>query len=155
MSRVHIAPKCDTALPWVHSNTPATREVDWMNGSRHNKNASRQTDRRTEIPAFIREKNMFRPLPPKLRICDVDLYRSFEAQKMVFGPALVIILYIKCGHQGAAINMLGIETAFKCMIVFYFHFRDSRSHKLCLYYGGQYLPHILHDQMLVSGAQDL
>ncbi len=25
----------------------------------------------------------------------------------------VIILYIKCGHQGATINMLGIETAFK------------------------------------------
>ncbi len=74
---------------WVRSNTPATSEVDWMNGSRHNKNASRQTDRRTEIPAFIREKNMFRPLPPKLRIFDVDLYRSFEAQKMVFGPALV------------------------------------------------------------------
>ncbi len=67
----------------------------------------------------------------------------------------VIILYIKCGHQGAAINMLGTETAFKCMIDFYFHFRDSRSHELCLYYGGQYLPHILQDQMLVSGAQDL
>ncbi len=29
-----------------------------------------------------------------------------------------------------AINMLGIETAFKCTIAFYFHFRDSRSHKL-------------------------
>ncbi len=40
----------------------------------------------------------------------------------------VIILYIKCGHQGAAINMLGTETAFKCMIVFHFHFRDSWSH---------------------------
>ncbi len=26
---------------------------------------------------------------------------------------LVIILYIKCGHQGAAINMRGIETAFE------------------------------------------
>ncbi len=85
MSRVHIAPKCVTASA---ANTPATREVDWMNGSGHNKNASRQTDRRTEIPAFIREKNMFRPIPPKLRIFDVDLYRSFEAQKMVFGPAL-------------------------------------------------------------------
>ncbi len=58
---------------------------------------------------------------------------------------------------GATINMLGIETAFKCTIAFYFHFHfwDSRSHKLCLYYGGQYLPHILQDQMLVSGAQDL
>ncbi len=91
VSGVHIAPKCDTALPWVHSNTPATREIDWMNGSRHNKNASRQTDRRTEIPAFIRERNMFRPLPPKRRIFDVDLYQSFEAQKMVFGPALIYI----------------------------------------------------------------
>ncbi len=35
----------------------------------------------------------------------------------------VIILYIKCGHQGAAINMRGTETAFKCTIAFYFHFR--------------------------------
>ncbi len=35
---------------------------------------------------------------------------------------LVIILYIKCRHQGAAINMLGTETAFKCTIAFYFHF---------------------------------
>ncbi len=33
---------------------------------------------------------MFRPLPPKLRIFDVDLYQSFEAQKMVFGPALIL-----------------------------------------------------------------
>ncbi len=41
---------------WVRSNTPTMREVDWMNGSRHNKNANRQTDRRTEIPAFIREE---------------------------------------------------------------------------------------------------
>ncbi len=32
---------------------------------------------------------MFRTLPPKLRIFGVDYYRSFEAQKMVFGPALV------------------------------------------------------------------
>ncbi len=49
----------------------------------------------------------------------------------------VIILYIKCGHQGAAINMLGIETALECTIAFYFHFRfrDSRSQVLCLYYG--------------------
>ncbi len=29
----------------------------------------------------------------------------------------VIILYIKCRHQGAAINMLGIETAFKCVLL--------------------------------------
>ncbi len=51
--------------------------------------------------------------------------------------------------------MLGTETAFKRTIVFYFHFQDSWSHELHLYYGGQYLPHILQDQMLVSGAQDL
>ncbi len=47
----------------------------------------------------------------------------------------VIILYIKHGHQGAAINMRGTETAFKCTIAFYFRFRDSQSHVLCLYYG--------------------
>ncbi len=52
--------------------------LHWMNGSRHNKNANRQTDRCTEIPAFIREKNMCRPLPLKLRIFDVDLYRSLQ-----------------------------------------------------------------------------
>ncbi len=48
----------------------------------------------------------------------------------------VIILYIKCGDQGAAINMLGIETAFECTIAFYFHFRDLRSHVLCVNYSG-------------------
>ncbi len=47
----------------------------------------------------------------------------------------VIILYIKCGHQEAAINMPGTETDFKCTIAFYFHFRDSRSDVVCLYYG--------------------
>ncbi len=43
----------------------------------------------------------------------------------------------KMRASGAAINMLAIETAFKCTIAFYFHFRvrDSRSHELCLYYG--------------------
>ncbi len=66
----------------------------------------------------------------------------------------VIILDIKCWHQGAAINMRGMETAFECMITFHFHFRDSRSHELCKLQR-QYLPHILQDQMLVSGAQDL
>ncbi len=48
----------------------------------------------------------------------------------------VIILYIKCGHQGAAINMRGIETAFECTIAFYFHFRDLRSYVLCVNYSG-------------------
>ncbi len=33
----------------------------------------------------------------------------------------------KMRHQGAAINMLGTESAFKCMIEFYFNFRDLRS----------------------------
>ncbi len=51
----------------------------------------------------------------------------------------VIILYINCGHQEAAINMRGIETAFKSTMTFYFHFRNSRSHKLCLYYGAAVL----------------
>ncbi len=49
----------------------------------------------------------------------------------------VILLYIKCGHQGAAINMRGTETAFKCTIAF--HFRDSRSQELFLYYGAAVL----------------
>ncbi len=34
----------------------------------------------------------------------------------------VILLYIKCGHHGATINMQGSETSFECMIAFYFHF---------------------------------
>ncbi len=77
------------------------REVDWMNGSRHNKNANRQID--SEISAFIREKNMFSPLSPKLQIFGVDYYWSFEAQKMVFGPALVLSKHVqstKCEETG-------------------------------------------------------
>ncbi len=58
-----------------------------------------------------------------------------------------------CGYQGAAINMLGIETAFKCTIAFYFHFRFPTYSVYTM--EQQYLPHILQDQMLVSGAQDL
>ncbi len=54
MSCVHIAPKCDSALPWVRSNTPATHEVDWMHGSRHNKNANRQTDTHRFLPLLER-----------------------------------------------------------------------------------------------------
>ncbi len=34
----------------------------------------------------------------------------------------VILLYIKCGHHGATINMRSIETSFECVIAFYFHF---------------------------------
>ncbi len=69
----------------------------------------------------------------------------------------VIILYIKCGCQGAAVNMQGIETAFRCTIAFYFHFHfEIRDHTNSVYtVERQYLPHILQDQMLVSGAQDL
>ncbi len=46
----------------------------------------------------------------------------------------VIVLYIKWGHQGAAINMRGTETAFKCTIVFTFAF-EIRDRTNCLYYG--------------------
>ncbi len=52
---------------------------------------------------------------------------------------IIIILYIKCGNQEVAINMRGTETAFKCTIAFYFHFRYSRSHTFCLYYGAAVL----------------
>ncbi len=47
----------------------------------------------------------------------------------------------KMRASGAAIIMRGTETAFKCTIAFYFHFRfrDSRSHVLCLYYGAAVL----------------
>ncbi len=47
----------------------------------------------------------------------------------------VIILYIKCGHQGAAINMLGIENCFQKND----HVLFSLSHILCLYYGAAVL----------------
>ncbi len=48
----------------------------------------------------------------------------------------VIILYIKCGHQGAIINTRGIETAFEWSVdrVIVSLSRDTM-HKLCLYYG--------------------
>ncbi len=49
--------------------------------------------------------------------------------------------------------MRGTETAFKCTIVFYFHFRDRTYSVYTM--ERQYLPHILQDQTLVSGAQDL
>ncbi len=51
----------------------------------------------------------------------------------------VIILYINCGQQGAIINMQGIEIAFKCALAFYFHFQDSLSHILGVYYGATVL----------------
>ncbi len=57
-------------------------------------------------------------------------------------------------HQGAAINKQGIETAFECTIVFTFTFEIHLTYSVCTM-DQQYLPHILQDQMLVSGAQDL
>ncbi len=51
--------------------------------------------------------------------------------------------------------MRGIETALECTIAFYFHF-EIRDLTYSVYtLEQQYLPHILQDQMLVSGAQDL
>ncbi len=52
----------------------------------------------------------------------------------------VIILYIKCGHQEAVINMQGIETAFERSVdhVIVSLSRDAM-HKLCLYYGATVL----------------
>jgi len=78
MSLVHIALKCDTALSWVRRNTPATREVDWMSGSRHNKNANRCT----EITAFIREKNRF---STSLRSFEYSVLIITEASKNGIG----------------------------------------------------------------------
>ncbi len=46
---------------------------------------------------------MFSPLSPKLRLFGVDYYWSFEAQKMVFGPALVLSKHVqstKCEETG-------------------------------------------------------
>ncbi len=56
---------------------PQQHKVDWMNGSRHNKNANRQTD--TEIPDFIREKNMF---SPSLRSSEYSVLITSEASKL-------------------------------------------------------------------------
>ncbi len=60
----------------------------------------------------------------------------------------------KMWAQGAAINMLGTETAFECTIAFTFTF------KICdrtnsVYTMEAVLTTHLQDQMLVSGAQDL
>ncbi len=41
--------------------------------------------------------------------------------------------------------MPGIETAFEFTIVFYFHFRDSRSRASYSVYTMEYLPPILQD----------
>ncbi len=57
------------------SNTPATREVDWMNGSRHNTNASRQTDTQRFLPLLER------------KICSGPSLRSFEYSMLVYTKA--------------------------------------------------------------------
>ncbi|KAA0712563.1 Arachidonate 5-lipoxygenase [Triplophysa tibetana] len=59
MSGVHIAPKCGTALPWVQSDTPATCEVDRMNGFRHNKYANGQTRIRSAPSLQIFQYSVF------------------------------------------------------------------------------------------------
>ncbi len=51
--------------------------------------------------------------------------------------------------------MRDIETAFKCTIAFYFHFEIHDRTNSVYTMERQYLPHILQDQMFVSGAQDL
>ncbi len=91
-----------------------------------------------------------------VRLISVAHRKETQGGKYIFQYFLsqlysrVIILYIKCGHQGATINMRGTETAFKCMIVFYFHFCDRTNSVYTM--ERQYLPHILQDQTLVSGA---
>ncbi len=53
--------------------------------------------------------------------------------------------------------MQGIETAFECMIAFSFTFTfEIRDHTYSVYTKErQYLPCVLQDQILVSGARDL
>lgn len=82
--RVHIALKCDTAHP---HKTPATRATSCLN--EQFLMTKIQKDKHTEIPAFITDENIFSPHLQKLRTFYVDYYRSFKAQKLVFGPALL------------------------------------------------------------------
>ncbi len=73
-------------------------------------------------------------------------FTSSQGEKYIFQYFLallycwVIILYIKCGHQGAAINMRVTETTFKNTIDFYFHFRDRTNSVYTM--EKQYLTHI-------------
>ncbi len=60
------------------SNTPATREFDWMNGSRHNKNASRQTDAQRFLPLL--ERKIFSG--PSLRSFEYSMLIYTEASKL-------------------------------------------------------------------------
>ncbi len=57
------------------SNTPAMREVDWMNGSRHNKNANRQTYAQRFLPLLER------------KICSGPSLRSFEYSMLIYTEA--------------------------------------------------------------------
>ncbi len=51
----------------------------------------------------------------------------------------VIILYIKYGHQGAAINMRGTETAFNARSLFTFTFEiHDRTNSVILWSGSTY-----------------
>ncbi len=73
---------------------------------------------------------LFHSATHQQEVLSVGLYRYKQLYRQV------IILYIKCGHQGAVINMQGIETAFERSVdrVIVSHSRDAM-HKLCLYYG--------------------
>ncbi len=53
--------------------------------------------------------------------------------------------------------MRGIEITFECVLDFYFHFLDSRTHMLCVYCGVVVLTyHTFYKiKMFVSVAQDL
>ncbi len=82
MSRVHIAPKCETAIGSAATHPPCVKSIGWTVLDIIKMQTDRQTDAQRFLPLL--EKNMS-PLPPKLRIFGVDYYRSFEAQKMVFG----------------------------------------------------------------------
>ncbi len=57
--------------------------------------------------------------------------------------------------SGAAINMRGIKNRFRTHDRFLLSLRDSRSQQPVYTMEQQYLPNILQDQTLVSGAQDL
>ncbi len=81
MSHVHIAPKCDTALPLVRQQHTRHAWSHWMNGSRHTKNANRQTYAQRFLLLLERRK-CSAPLPPKLRIFGVDYT---EASKLKNG----------------------------------------------------------------------
>ncbi len=67
---------------------------------------------------------------PKGKMGGKNIFQCFLLQLYHW----VIMLYINCGHQGAVINMRGTEITFECALTFYFHFRDSRAHVLCVIY---------------------